>query len=333
MGEEYIYVAVDETGNLGKSLKGERYYTVVACVVNDRRRFEDATRRLGLDEEVKFITHNLLREKVLRYAAPAVSKVMFTCYHKGKEPVERHEQPILHLNMVRTMADDIVSMYGSRNDLVVEVDHKDGVPDRLVRKAFEDNENRMNDVECEVLDSRFSYGLQTNDFIVGAIGRMVNLNDKTYVRMLYSEPEQKYVHSSNRRQGEPASAISVEYRPHGQSTMDSPPGIVAEFHRKDGGPTTRLNEESSMGYLKNGRRSEIGSLKRRKQGEPASTTPVEYRPHGQSLMDSPPGIAIQLRTPRAGYHMVRLGASLESSYLKGRRGSGRLFGSMKRRKE
>lgn len=47
MREEYVYVAVDETGNLGMSLKGERYYTVVACVVNDRKRFEDATRRLG----------------------------------------------------------------------------------------------------------------------------------------------------------------------------------------------------------------------------------------------------------------------------------------------
>ena len=161
---------------------------------------------------------------------------------------------------------------------------------------------------------------------------MVNLNDKTYVRMLYSEPEQKYVHSSNRRQGEPASAISVEYRPHGQSITDSPPGIVAEFHRKDGGPTTRLDEESSKGYLKNGRRSEIESLKRRRQGEPASTQLVEYRPHGQSITDSPPGIAIQLRTPRAGYHMVRLDESSESSYLKGRRRSGRLFGSVKRHK-
>lgn len=332
MGEEYIYVAVDETGNLGKSLKGERYYTVVACVVNDRRRFEDATRRLGFNEEVKFQTHDVVREKVLRYAAPAVSKVMFTCYHKGKGPVERHEQPILHLNMVRTMADDIVSMYGSRNDLVVEVDHKDGVPDRLVRKVFEDNENRMNDVECEVLDSRFSYGLQTNDFIVGAIGRMVNLNDKTYVRMLYSEPEQKYVHSSNRRQGEPASATPVEYRPHGQSIMDSPPGIAAEFHRKDGGPAVRLDRRMSEGYLRNGRKNLIGSRNRRRQGEPASTQLVEYRPHGQSTMDSPPGIAIQLRTPRAGYHMVRLDGSPESSYLKGRRGSGRLFGSMKRHK-
>ena len=134
-------------------------------------------------------------------------------------------------------------------------------------------------------------------------------------------------------QGEPASAISVEYRPHGQSTMDSPPGIVAEFHRKDGGPTTRLDEESSKGYLKNGRRSEIGSLKRRKQGEPASATRNTGHTDNPSKMDSPPGIAIQLRTPRAGYPMVRLDGLSESSYLKGRQRSGRLFGSLKRRKE
>ena len=62
MTEEYIYVAVDETGNLGRSLKGERYYTLVACVVNDRERFEDVTRRLGHSEEVKFNTHDGLRE-------------------------------------------------------------------------------------------------------------------------------------------------------------------------------------------------------------------------------------------------------------------------------
>ena len=45
----------------------------------------------------------------------------------------------------------------------------------------------------------------------------------------------------------------------------------------------------------------------KEQGEPASAITVEYRPHGQSKSDSPPGIAIQLRAPRAGYHMVRLG--------------------------
>lgn len=406
MGEEYIYVAVDETGNLGRSLKGERYYTVVACVVNDRKRFEDATRRLGFDEEVKFQTHEYCREKVLIYAAPAVSKVIFTCYHKGKEPMDRHEQPALHLDMVRTMADDIVSSYGSWSDLVVEVDHKDGVPDRLVREAFENNENRMNDVDCDVLDSRCSYGLQTNDFFVGAIGRMVNQKDMSYVRMFYSEPEQKYFRSSNRRQGEPASATRItghtvnpslvdsppgiaaeflipdearpavrldngtsegylkngrknligsrnrrrqgepastqlaEYRPHGQSLTDSPPGIATGLmcltpgQREVGSPVVRLDNESSEGYLSGGSRSKVRLFEdRRRQGEPASAISVEYRPHGQSITDSPPGIAIQLRTPRAGYPMVRLDGTLESSYLKGRRRSGRLFGSVKRRKE
>lgn len=267
MGEEYIYVAVDETGNLGKSLKGERYYTLVACVVNDRKRFEDATRRLGFNEEVKFQTHQYLRETVLEYAASAVSDVYYVRYHKEKKALGRHEQPDLHLRMIQSLADTIVLRYGFMNELVVEVDHKDGISDGMVRRAFENNEYRMNIVICDVLDSTESYGLQTNDFFVGAIGQMLNHANTEYVRMFDSKPVESYIRSYNRRRGEPASA-------------------------------TR-----NTGHTDN---------------------PFE--------MDSPPGIAIQLRTPRAGYPMVRLGRLSESSYLKGRRGSGRLFGSVKRHK-
>lgn len=139
MTEEYIYVAVDETGNLGRSLKGERYYTLVACVVNDRERFEDATRRLGHSEEVKFNTHDGLREKVLEYAAPAISDVFYVKHPKKKgKPLGRYEQSELHLRMVRSLADSIILRYGYSSDLVVEIDHKDGVSDRMAAELFLD---------------------------------------------------------------------------------------------------------------------------------------------------------------------------------------------------
>ena len=252
---EYIYVAVDETGNLGKSLKGERYYTLVACVVNDRERFENATARLKKSEEVKFSTHNLLREVVLEYAAPAVSEVFFVRYHKDKIPLGRHEQPELHLKMIRSLADAIVLRYGFANDLVVEVDHKDGIPDAMICRAFENNEYRRKNVICSVLDSTMSYGLQTNDFFVGAIGRMVNQKDLSFVRLFDSEPKECYIRNYNRKQGEPASAITVEYRPHGQSESDSPPGIATEVLARGGGrPVVRLKLPSLRGYIRNHRR-------------------------------------------------------------------------------
>lgn len=268
MGEGYIYVAVDETGNLGKSLKGERYYTLVACVVNNRKRFEDATRRLGFKEEVKFQTHDVVREKVLRYAAPAVSEIFFVRYQKEAIALNRHKQPDLHLKMLQLLADAVVLRYGSQNELIVEVDHKDGISDGIVRRAFENNEYRMNVVFCEVLDSRESYGLQTNDFFVGAIGRMVNLKDTKYVRMFDSEPTECHVHSMNRKQGEPASTTLVEYRPHGQSLMDSPPGIATEvLIKSEGRPVVRLEGLSESSYLKGRQRSGrlFGSMKRRKE--------------------------------------------------------------------
>lgn len=341
MGEEYIYVAVDETGNLGKSLKGERYYTLVACVVNDRKRFEDATRRLGFNEEVKFYTHECLREKVLKYAAPSVSEVFYVRYHKGRKAMDRHEQPDTHLRLVQVLADTIVKDYSPTNNLVVEVDHKDGISDSRVCQIFENNGYRDKIIVCDVLDSDDSYGLQTNDFFVGAIGHMLNFSDFRYVDLFSKRPEPCYYSSKSvkKNQGEPASTTLAEYRPHGQSLTDSPPGIATGLmcltpgQREVGSPVVRLGNESSERYLRSGSRSKVRFFEdRRRQGEPASATRNTGHTDNPFEMDSPPGIAIQLRTPRAGYPMVRLGRLSESSYLKGRRGSGRLFGSVKRHK-
>ena len=202
MTEEYIYVAVDETGNLGRSLKGERYYTLVACVVNDRERFEDATRRLGHSEEVKFNTHDGLREKVLEYAAPAISDVFYVKHPKKKgKPLGRYEQSELHLRMVRSLADSIILRYGYSSDLVVEIDHKDGVSDRMAAELFSMNEYKVRRIYCDVLDSVYSYGLQTNDFVVGAIGYMLNRSEYRYVRILENEPRLSYIRSENVKAG------------------------------------------------------------------------------------------------------------------------------------
>lgn len=131
MIEDYVYVAVDETGNLGKSLKGERFYTLVACVVSDRNRFENATKKLGFEEEVKFNTHAIYRERVLKAAAPAISDVFYAQYGK-KNPLNRFGQAEIHLKMVQSLADSVILRYGYLNDLVVQIDHKDGISDSRV---------------------------------------------------------------------------------------------------------------------------------------------------------------------------------------------------------
>ncbi len=200
MSNEYVYVAVDETGNLGKSLKGERYYTLVACVVNDQKTFEDATRRLKHIEEVKFYTNPELREKVLEYAAPTISTVFYVAYPKKKgRSMDRYEQAELHLKMVQSLADAIILRYGYLNDLVVEIDHKDGISDRMVSDIFRMNEYKVKRIISNVVDSRNSYGLQTNDFIVGAIGVMLNRSNYDYVRLLEKEPQPSYIRSENKK--------------------------------------------------------------------------------------------------------------------------------------
>ena len=262
MTEEYIYVAVDETGNLGKSLKGERYYTLVACVVNDRERFENATRRLGYREEVKFYTHDFLREKVLEYAVPAVSDIFYVRYHKKKRILDKFEQANLHLDMIQSLADTIVLSYGMYSNIAVEVDHKDGISDVKICNVFENNEYRRNYVTCDVLDSSESYGLQTNDFFVGAIGQMLNHADTKYIRYFGNRPREAYIRSKNeKKQGEPASVV-WRSTGHTDSPMkDSPPGIAERVRIHDAGcPSVRLMDSRDSEYLKC---SEISRIFRR----------------------------------------------------------------------
>ncbi len=259
---DFVYVAVDETGNLGKSLKGERFYTLVACVVSDRKRFEDATRKLGLDEEAKFYTHAKYRERVLRAAAPAISDVFYVQYSK-KNQLNRFGQAEIHLKMVHTLADSVILRYGYLNDLVVEIDHKDGISDRMVSDLFSMNEYKAGRIYSEVVDSASSYGLQTNDFVVGAIGAMLNNSDFSYVRLLDREPLRSYIKSENaktankRQQGEHASTIQQSTCHTDSSCRNSPPGIATGlmgYLRSDArseSPVVRLRVISASGY-KNG---------------------------------------------------------------------------------
>lgn len=200
-----VYVTVDETGNLGKSMKNERFYSIVACVVSDRKRFEDATRRLNIAEEVKFNTHRELRETVLDYASPAVSDVFYVCYRKDRQgmALESAEKEDLHIRMLRSLADAIVLRYGDRNDLVIDLDENSLVSDSDVIAVFVKNEyrRRNNSIICNVDESKYNYGLQTNDFFVGAIGFMLNRSDKSYVRTFENEPYEAHLRSKNRRTG------------------------------------------------------------------------------------------------------------------------------------
>lgn len=262
MSDEYIYVTVDETGNLGRSLKNERFYVIAACVVSNRHQFEEATRRLNLPEELKFYTHPKYRESILTYAAPYVREVFFAKYHKEKK-LNEYQQKELHLRMIRSVADSIVLRYGLSDDLVVEVDNRQDVPRHIVEETFENNEYRLKHIKCEVMDSCDSYGLQTNDFFVGAIGWMLNRSDFRYVKLFERQPLQTYIRSENRRRMETGETCFHQWQNTGHTDnpiKDSPPGIatgskcLTPDQCKTGSPMVRLVKKSFLSYLKHGKK-------------------------------------------------------------------------------
>lgn len=176
-----LYVAVDETGNLGKSLPREREYVLVGTVVRDRDEFERMTRRESrlLGHEVKFNTDPLLREKILSLIEPCIEAVYYVRYRKDKSihntrsgmtTVEKHD---LHMAMMRALADAIITEYGS--EIRVDIGANSLVREYEAVMAFKDNpQSNPRLMDVNVQDSSGNYGLQSNDFIVGIVGHMVN---------------------------------------------------------------------------------------------------------------------------------------------------------------
>ena len=257
MAQGYVYVTVDETGNLGISLKGERFYTLAACIVSDRKRFEEATRRLGLDEEAKFNRHAKHRMEVLEYAAPAIADVFYVTMRKNKDKgTPKHEQPEVHLSMLQALADSVVLRYGYVSDLIVEIDHKDGISDLEASALFSSNEYKARRISSVTMNSADSYGLQTNDFVVGAIGYMLNRSNHSYVKKLEKKPHECHVRSKNGKPGRdllPLSRIQVraDIPKHSGKPPETPMRSESErLKRRHSSPMVPCESHGQRGYLK-----------------------------------------------------------------------------------
>lgn len=178
-----IFIAVDETGNLGDCTDGV-YYVVEGCEVNDRERFANATRRYHSERELKFNTHPQLREKVLKELGPTVDVVYYVQYKKPIHPHGKRVQNAIHRRMVEKISDMVLDNE-DYDEFLIEVDHNDRIEDHIVKDIFERNEfGRGRIVKCYITDSKNSHELQSNDFVVGALGRSINRNDDRYKDMI-----------------------------------------------------------------------------------------------------------------------------------------------------
>ena len=173
-----LYIAVDEKGNLGKSLKGERFYAVVGSVVVDRKAFEDISRYYATirGREVKYHDDTDLREEIMRRAAPYVEDVYFVLYHKDSvvhntpDGLPADRKAAKDIAMLQAMADRMIADLGW-GPVDVDIDYNRLVAGMPVTETFECSPSRDGrEMECKVAHSKDNYGLMTNDFIVGAVG-------------------------------------------------------------------------------------------------------------------------------------------------------------------
>lgn len=178
-----VFVAVDEGGDIGSRLDGD-WYILSGCSVSNRKLFADATRRFRFGREMKFRLDTKHRYDVIEYALPAIESIYFVAVRKNQWEFTSDEQHIIHQNALARLSDMI--LYSEKSPHVdVEIDYNSMILDYVAESLFEDNRYaRGRDVKVEIVSSSNSYEMQTHDFIVGSIGRMLNRNDDSYYREL-----------------------------------------------------------------------------------------------------------------------------------------------------
>lgn len=200
---EHLYVAVDEKGNLGQSRKHERFYNVVATVVNDKDAFEAVSRPYYEDKgrEIKYYLDDDLHEPIIKKAAPYVEDTYYAHYHKDskthRKGLDKEEKIDKHMDMLCSVADAILSRDGFES-MDVDIDYNRLVSGEPVESSFVCSPyNGGRNLCCKVDDSSKNYGLMTNDFFVGVVGDYVNDQSNTeakrLVRILRREPVKVYI--------------------------------------------------------------------------------------------------------------------------------------------
>lgn len=172
------FVAVDERGNLGKSLKGERHYILVASVFYDDDGFAGVSSHFSKTKgrEVKYHDDPELRQPVIRKSSRFLKNVYFVAYLKkpsihnipGGMPAEMQESK--HIRMMEDLADKVLADIETES-VCIDVDHSDLVKDYKVIPCFllspYANGKR---ISCAVNNSADDPILMTHDFIVGLVG-------------------------------------------------------------------------------------------------------------------------------------------------------------------
>ena len=176
---KYLYLTIDESGNLGQTYSSERHYVVGGCVVTDKARFESVSKKYAdkkRKKEVKFHDDPDIRIDVIKESSPYVSDIYYVQYHKDKKFHNKPGQPGidkegLHRRMLQALADYIIADQKAKH-YEVDVDESKLISESEVKEIFEENghlDNYGSSCEASVDRSIENYGLQTNDFYVGAI--------------------------------------------------------------------------------------------------------------------------------------------------------------------
>ena len=150
-------------------------------MVKDIERYRGITSRYGFAREMKFRKNIKQRDEVLRNIRSMRPRIVAVMNCKPRRGWDKHTKHAIHQRSVQQAIRRIVPR--GRGTLHVILDENSLIKEEDIISFCADTFPRK-DVHVMVMDSKESSELQTHDFIVGAIAKQYNKNDRSFVRLL-----------------------------------------------------------------------------------------------------------------------------------------------------
>jgi hypothetical protein len=182
---------IDES-NTGGVTQGKHYVLGATVVDADKEiDFGKITEKRRKDKELKFIRNKSIRDEVLIEISKLNPRLYAVTIKKGKWKGEEYVN--VHRNGLVELIDSIAKKERAKN-IRITTDYTEYANDEIVKLlTAESGKKHKKNIIGEAIDSKKSPQIQTNDFVVGAMNKAYNRNEKRYVKKLGTRVHKSHI--------------------------------------------------------------------------------------------------------------------------------------------
>ena len=196
-GKKRVIVTVDETGDLGNK---SRYFVYGATTLQDAEQFANIAKKyidahsalMRVPTEIGFSKASMYRDNILDELIPNVGRVYAVVIKKPLFNTTFRRKQLAKDSL--SLLTDMVAIGNDSYYVDFIVDESSVIKNETLKKIVESNSLFEGSVvDCTPTNSKDSYELQANDYIIGSIGHSFEANDNRYLRKFRNKTKIKRV--------------------------------------------------------------------------------------------------------------------------------------------